>query len=258
MGVWKSVAITLLSVVSLYVGATLAFYVCARKFVRKQRRQFPKWFDPTLRELARSKSRDSCSYTVYFRQHIGALCFPGFGLRLHDFYDWSDVESTIRDVDWEKRDGAWWTGNTSTIESYRPDTIVGIKSGGAFIANYVAQQFQPRPRVEYIRVKHYSGRNAGIAQLTLRALRSTHDVRQSDAEVTEPLPTGFSLEGQRVLLVDDQCMSGASLRVAKMHLEERGAKEVRSFCMFARLGAPVDIVANPGSVMVVSPWGLDA
>ncbi len=96
----------------------------------------------------------------------------------------------------------------SVINSgFKPDTIVAILRGGVVIARLLSDFLDVRD-IRSIRVVHYE------------AL----DIREG-AEVVEPLPT--RLDGKKVLLVDDVADTGDSLIVAKEHLEERGAVEVR-------------------------------
>ncbi|MDK2384419.1 MAG: phosphoribosyltransferase, partial [Candidatus Korarchaeota archaeon] len=96
----------------------------------------------------------------------------------------------------------------SVINSgFKPDTIVAILRGGVVIARLLSDFLDVRD-IRSIRVVHYE------------AL----DIREG-AEVVEPLPT--RLDGKKVLLVDDVADTGDSLIVAKEHLEERGAAEVR-------------------------------
>ncbi len=90
---------------------------------------------------------------------------------------------------------------------FKPDTIVAILRGGVVIARLLSDFLDVRD-IRSIRVVHYE------------AL----DIREG-AEVVEPLPT--RLDGKKVLLVDDVADTGDSLIVAKKHLEERGAAEVR-------------------------------
>ncbi len=90
---------------------------------------------------------------------------------------------------------------------FEPDTIVAILRGGVVIARLLSDFLNVRD-IRSIRVVHYE------------ALE-----KKEGAEVVEPLPT--RLDGKKVLLVDDVADTGDSLIVAKRHLEEKGASEVR-------------------------------
>lgn len=96
----------------------------------------------------------------------------------------------------------------SIIESgFRPNTIVAILRGGVVIARLLSDLLDVRD-IRSIRVVHYD------------AL----DLKEG-AQVVEPLPT--RLDGKKVLLVDDVADTGDSLIVAREHLKEKGAEEVR-------------------------------
>ncbi len=90
---------------------------------------------------------------------------------------------------------------------FKPHTIVAILRGGVVIARLLSDFLDVRD-IRSIRVVHYN------------AL----DLKEG-AEVVEPLST--RLDGKKVLLVDDVADTGESLIVAKQHLLERGADEVK-------------------------------
>lgn len=149
-------------------------------------------------------------------------------------HTWADIEYLIR-------------RGCETIQlGYHPDVVVGIKSGGAFIANYVAQSLGV-DEVGYMKASHYSHKSKSIA-LTITQMSQEAVIRE---------PCTIDVSGRRVLLVDDQVATGASLRAATNHVKERGAAEVRTYCLFAKDPAMVDYFTSKG-LGVYFPWGKDA
>lgn len=94
------------------------------------------------------------------------------------------------------------------VESgYRPDVIIAILRGGVVLARLLSDLLNIRD-IKIMRVVHYD------------ALES-----KKVAEIVEPI--NCRLDGMRVLLVDDVADTGESLIVARDHILERGAAEVR-------------------------------
>ena len=91
---------------------------------------------------------------------------------------------------------------------FRPDTIVGIGRGGWVPARLLCDLLDIFD-LRNIRVEHYTGTR-----------------KHKEARVVEPLCS--SLEGRRVLLVDDVSDSGDTYRVALDHLRPFGPTEIRT------------------------------
>jgi len=88
---------------------------------------------------------------------------------------------------------------------FRPDLIVAITRGGYPPARVLADYFDIADLLS-LKVEHYRGPD-----------------KMPSAAVPYPFPT--SLEGRRVLVVDDVSDSGDSLAVALQHLGEKGEPE---------------------------------
>ncbi len=94
------------------------------------------------------------------------------------------------------------------VESkYEPELIVAILRGGVVLARLLSDLLGIR-EIKVMRVVHYD------------ALES-----KKVAEIVEPI--NCRLDGMKVLLVDDVADTGESLIVARDHLLERGASEVK-------------------------------
>ena len=101
--------------------------------------------------------------------------------------------------------------------------------------------------IEMIKASHYSDKSGSIA---------TTVFQMGEAAVIKESCTVEVLE-KRVLLVDDQVATGASLQAAKQHLQDRGAGTVKTYCLFAKDPELVDYFNNPG-LGIYFPWGKDA
>lgn len=198
----------------------------------------PAWFDQTLVELL-EKKRDRLGMNPFerlldwtIRQPLKVVV-PREVFNTHK-HTWADIEHLIRE------------GSEAMQLGYQPDVVVGVKSGGAFIANYVAHCLGVS-EVGYMKASHYSHKSRSVA-LTLTQMGQ-------EAVIKEPCT--INVKGKNVLLVDDQVATGASLRAAVTHIKERGAAEVRTYCLFAKDPALVDYFSSKG-LGVYFPWGKDA
>lgn len=95
------------------------------------------------------------------------------------------------------------------------DRLVAIAKGGWTWA---------RTMVDYLRIqemasvqtKHYEG----VGRIYKKPI------------ITQGLPAGFSLDGERILLFDDVNDTGRSLEIVRRYLERGGAKEVKLATLF--------------------------
>lgn len=198
----------------------------------------PDWFDPALVGLLEKKRDRSGMRSLErvldwtMRQPLKVVV-PREIINTHK-HTWEDIEHMIRE------------GCEMMRLGYQPDVVVGVKSGGAFIANYVAQQLGIE-EVGYMKASHYSNKSRSVA-LTLTQMGQ-------EAVIKEPCTIDVS--GRNVLLVDDQVATGASLRAAVAHIKEKGAADVKTYCLFAKDPALVDYFTSRG-LGVYFPWGKDA
>ena len=120
----------------------------------------------------------------------------------------------VKLVTWDEVHG-WAFRLARLVEEsgWRPDVVVAIARGGYVPARLVCDILDVHDLLS-VQVLHW-GRAAEIT---------------AEAHVKYPVPV--KLEGKRVLLIDDICDTGASIIVAKKHLEERAAPaEIRTGVM---------------------------
>lgn len=199
--------------------------------------EVPDWFDETLVEdLVRKRNRPRGLFSLLDMVVLNTLS-AAFGTKTWRYarkYDWSELERFIEDDCREVQ-----------AADFRPDLIVGIKSGGAFIANFVARRLGVG-NVRYVRVERYSPIfGSTCLAFICKYFRAPKLTTSCDGEFA----------GLKVLLVDDQTLTGKSLSIARRWIESRGAKEVRTYCTFTQKFQP-DFGRRSG-IMLNSPWGDD-
>lgn len=189
----------------------------------------PSWMDSHLVPILEKKKEKRSSFGSY-------LLFSTIPeIDTSNIYTWKILENMM-DEFLEK-----------DFREYNPELIIGIKTGGVFIANYLSY----KSGVEYasIRVSHYPDTSL-IGKLKHHAVKEP---------VLSEIPPNFTemISGKRVLIVDDIVGSGATIRVAKDKIKEEGARMIRTYTVFTKKVGFTDF-ESLSAVGLFMPWGNDA
>ena len=122
-------------------------------------------------------------------------------------------------------------------DGYKPDVIIGIARGGLVPAR-ILSDFLETPELAIIQIEYY----VSIAQTRQEPIlkRSLH------TQITD----------KKALLVDDVSDTGKSLQLAKNHLQQQGAKEIKTATLYAKpqtITKP-DYYEKQTSHWIVFPW----
>jgi hypothetical protein len=122
-------------------------------------------------------------------------------------------------------------------DGYKPDIIVGIARGGLVPSRILADLLETRD-FAIITIEYY----VGIAQT------------KQEPILKQCLHT--QLTDKKVLLVDDVSDGGRSLQLAKKHLEQQCAKEVKIATIYCKPGTITtpDYFEKETSHWIVFPW----
>ena len=122
-------------------------------------------------------------------------------------------------------------------DGYKPDIIVGIARGGLVPSRILADLLETRD-FAIITIEYY----VGIAQT------------KQEPVLKQCLHT--QLTDKKVLLVDDVSDGGRSLQLAKKHLEQQSAKEIKIATVYAKPGTITkpDYYEKETSHWIVFPW----
>jgi uncharacterized protein len=121
--------------------------------------------------------------------------------------------------------------------NWHPDLIVGVCRGGLVPAR-ILSDLTETASIATIEIKYYTG----IAQ--------TANAPELKAGIAQ------SLEGKKVLLVDDIADTGKSLKLAKEHLEAQGAKDVKVATLYMKAQSVTvpDFYEKVTCSWIVFPW----
>lgn len=159
------------------------------------------------------------------------------------YLDWGNLEKLLDRI-------------VKRFEEEGIDIVIGIKSGGAIISDYIA---------------HRLGVNNYYMKLATKCDKSTtysvqefikkHVLKKRFAfNVCEDVP--IDITGKRVLLVDESIGSGQTIRESKSHLFRKGAAEVflatvEHWQKTSNFRPDELFVAAPNDYFTVWPWGYD-
>jgi hypoxanthine phosphoribosyltransferase len=120
---------------------------------------------------------------------------------------------------------------------YKPEVIVGITKGGWIPARVLSDLLEV-PHLATIGVEFYVG------------------VAETKNEPVLTQGVSESVAGKRVLVVDDIADTGESMALAKSHIDQKGAVEVRTATMYRKPWSKTapDYYEKETSYWVVFPW----
>ena len=123
-----------------------------------------------------------------------------------------------------------------TESGFKPDIIVGISRGG-LIPSRIISDLLDNPNLASIRVEFYKYSKK----------------KRNKPKITQPIST--SIEGKKILLVDDVADSGKSLQLVYEHLLNK-AKEIRTLTIFYKPWSSIlpDYYVKETRAWIVFPW----
>lgn len=226
---------TVVSAVLLLVGITavaVGLFINVRLHRRLQT-SLPPWIDPGVVPALLRKSRQNM-LSVKLQNYVIKPFTPEITNRI---VDWQEIEQRVAEV--------------PIKETF--DAMLGIFSGGAFIAGCLAQRLQIHEPV-YVKSTYWSG-----LSLWRNAFRSFRYYigKPVHARVTICGDAVPQLDGKRVLIVDDSTCTGATLRAVTRWCHMAGAKHVKTFALFCHPKHRTDYHSQVSRTPNVWPWGLE-
>ena len=149
-------------------------------------------------------------------------------------YDYAS-RSGVRPISWDEFHGLV-KALVVAVAPWRPEVVLPVLRGGAYAGTLLAHLLQ-------------------IEIYPVRLSRRQDDVvvREAPRWLVEP---PAAVRGRRVLVVDEMCSSGQTLRMVKEQALARGAAEVRTATLYAHTwGADaVDYTGLITDELVMNPW----
>lgn len=149
-------------------------------------------------------------------------------------YDYSTRDG-VRSISWDDFHGLV-KALAVAVASWRPEIILPVLRGGAYAGGLLAHILQ-------------------IEVYPVRLTRRQDDVvvRETPLWLVEP---PAAVAGRRVLVVDEMCSTGETLRLVRERVMALGAAEVRTATLYAHTGgvAAADYTGLITDELVLNPW----
>jgi hypoxanthine phosphoribosyltransferase len=122
-------------------------------------------------------------------------------------------------------------------DRFKPDVIVGVSRGG-WPPGRVMSDLLENPEIANVKAEFYVG------------------VAKTKGEPAITQPVSASVDGKKVLLMDDVADTGKSLRLVKNHLEKNGAAEVRIATIYCKPGSIIipEYYEKETRSWIIFPW----
>jgi len=164
------------------------------------------------------------------------ICKPWSKHLKNEIVTWNKIEDNCREV-------------LNRIEMDDIDVIVGISTGGAFIAAYIAKQFN-KP-YEIVNSRLWSGNTL------LENTRKTFCFALGK-ELNPIISGNLDLRNKKVLLCDDTTYTVITINKCKQYcLEKCGAKEVKTMCIWIHGRFTPDYFMKIKRVPIYWEWGAE-
>ena len=123
------------------------------------------------------------------------------------------------------------------IQNFKQDIIIAIARGGVVPAR-ILSDLLGTPNLSFIQIEFYTNISQTLQEPTLKQTITTN------------------VRGKKILLVDDIADTGKSLKLAKTHLQQQGAFEIKTATLYQKpqsITAP-DFYEKQTTNWVVFPW----
>lgn len=194
--------------------------------------RLPAWFDPRVEAPFREKLARNVRSTKLYNYFLKPF----------------DHVLTVRKVTWAEIESI-----IDAVPVREPvDEVVGVLSGGAFIAAYVARR-NGVPRVSYMRSSYWSHND-----LPTMAVKIAKHLAGRPVMTDLHFPPDFDVAGKSVLLVDDTVCTAATVDSISAELRRRGARRVIRFALFCNPQAEVEYAGVRSAAPLIWPWGWES
>jgi hypoxanthine phosphoribosyltransferase len=124
-------------------------------------------------------------------------------------------------------------------QNYKPDLIVAIARGGVVPARILSDLLET-PNLSFMQIEFYTSINQTLQEPILKQTLTTN------------------VTGKKILLIDDISDTGKSLQLAKNHLQQKGAIEIRTATLYGKPQSVTtpDFYEKQTTDWVVFPWDI--
>ena len=225
------------------LGLVLSIYII-NKIDNEFKKPLPDWIDKSLIPIIKKKQQTPL-YSKLIHLYVNYS-----SLQTSLYISWEQLEKYL-DIIIEK------IKNTETGTEIKYDAIVGIKSGGAIISDYVSKKLN----IDNYKIK-LSNSKYGCNKQSYHAIIDLFDKMSNDKKsfnICEPIEE--DLEGKNIILIDELVSSGNTIKEAYKYLKQ--TKKVNNIYVTTiflnkdlyKQDIKIDYIIDRD--IVVWPWGYD-
>lgn len=124
-------------------------------------------------------------------------------------------------------------------QNYKPDLIVAIARGGVVPARILSDLLET-PNLNFMQIEFYTNINQTLQEPNLKQTLA------------------MNVTGKKTLLIDDIADTGKSLKLAKTHLQQQGAIEIKTATLYQKPQSitTLDFYEKQTTNWVVFPWDI--
>ena len=230
-----------------FIGIVYLYYRVRKSMSRLHRQSWqailsqsvPSWFDSRTEPFLRKKL---------------SQCHERSKSTMNMLYTYLSKNGRLGDCRWQFMEELCQNALSKMQDSQRFDAVVGITSGGSFVAPYISKVLG-EIRCEFVCVKKYSekGLRSRIKTWLFGKATARHEVLPVEGSSLE------GLNGKSVLLVDDQLASGSTLDSATEFLEQQiGARDVHRLVLTSLPKSYPNTTIGVNHLLLVWPFGMDS
>jgi len=204
-------------------------------YLKRNSNVLPPWFDKNIETYFRKKINKNLSslklYNYFFKPFSPTMILRNV--------KWKDIESMVDSIAIQEK----------------VDVVIGIHSGGAFIAPYVAKKHNIE-QVSYIHSCFWS--HMGPIE-NFKIVMEHYFLNKS--KIRKPkihIPQNLDVAGKTVLLVDDTICFSNTMNTASSLLLQMNAKKVLRYCLFCSPEGKADYAYASSWTPLIWPWGWES
>lgn len=204
----------LIIIILLLILYSIYIYIQFKKSINFNEK-IPSWFDKSLiKEFKEKRNNETIKFfNNKFYHYKLLLIYKLYCLitnsNLIYYSSWNNIENIINNIKIQNK----------------YDIVIGIKSGGAYIANYVAK-INDIPNVGYIKIKKIKQENENNG-IYARFNQSIYNKMYKLKSFYSPI----DLKNKRVLIVDDGLLSGKTFEQVKKYIKTKKPKTISLFLL---------------------------
>lgn len=205
--------------------------------------KIPSWVDPSLLDKIKEKQNANIFIKLY------SIITPSYNQDRFLFIDWKTLENKLNNI-----------VNEIKMTNIQYDGVVGIKTGGAIISDYISNKLN----IPNYKIKISTHENK-CNKTTMRSLKTYYDIfvakKKKDYMVCDKIPN--SLSNKNIILIDESVASGGTIkRSIDYLLDEKKVSNIHACCIYKNndinyRNIHIHSQELTNNICLIWPWGYD-